>query len=302
MHISFIVVADVLIFLALPFWMIYREIGTLCVSALVGAPALLIACFLYDRYWKPSSWPALRTGSLASWLYDLPLECHGPGADFNPGAPRNLSRKFVIGIHPHGLYPYAAGALFTCDPRYLRFRTCVHWMLTTIPLLKEACCWGGCIDATTSSMNGYLGQKGIQGLVVCPGSVSEGVIEKPGTVVQRSGFISIAMEHKAHLLPVYDATTPALYDISLPLGDTCHRWLRYPWPIISKGRSPAYVNPLPKKMAVHVYIGTPIATENQSLGECIDAFYSQLAVLRDMAKADGNLPFDEKWTTGRVNR
>ena len=297
MHIGAVVVLDALLFLALPFWLIYREVGALCRATLIGAPFLTIAAFLYDRYWKPRSWATLRSGSLPGLLYDLPMERHGPGADFDPSASRNLSRKFVVGIHPHGLYPYAAGAWFTCNRRFLRFRTCVHWMLTTIPLLKEACSWGGAIDATASVMNEHLARRDVQGLVVCPGSVREGTIEKPGTVVQRSGFIQIAMEHKAHLVPVYDATSPALYDIWLPLGTTCHRWLRYPWPVMAKGRSPAYLNPLPKRMTVHVYIGTPIMTENRSLGECIDAFYRQLAELRDMARRDGNLPFDEKWTT-----
>ena len=252
---------------------------------------------MYVFHWKPKNWSWVRDENwiVQNYMYDTPYEVHGPGAKFDPNHSKYSKHKYIVGAHPHGLYPIGITKHFTLNKKFMRFRTCVHWMLTTFPIFKEFTGWAGCVDATRECMSQYLDDPTIRGLVVCPGSVREGVIEKPGTVIKRSGFISIAQKHNAHLIPVYDATVSSMWDIKLPFGTYFHSKLRYPWIILAKGRSPAYISPYPKYKTVHLYIGNPISTQNKQLGELMDEFYNALHSLKEQAKLDGHLSVDAEW-------
>ena len=291
MQFTVVLLIDFLVLWFLPFYLAWTWWGLL--TALFGAaPIIALLSIGYARRWKPSNWLWVRGNPKAhTWLYDSALEVHGPGAKFAPAS----DRKYVVGAHPHGLYPVGITKHFTLNPNFMTFRTCVHWMLTTFPIFKELTGWAGCIDATRESMSAALEQDDVQGLVVCPGSVREGVIEPPGTVVQRTGFISIAQKHKAYLVPVYDATVASLWDIWLPLGTYFHSMLRYPWLVLAKGRSPSYLSPFPKAGTVHLYIGEPIPTEGRELGDLLGEFYDRLKDLKELARQDGNLLCDSEW-------
>ena len=241
-------------------------------------PTLSVLSFLYVFHWKPRNWEWVRDNNyiVHNWLYDTPCEVHG---EFEP----QKGEKYIVGAHPHGLYPVGITKHFVLNKKFMSFRTCVHWMLTTFPIFKELTGWAGCIDATRECMDQYLSRPDVNGLVVCPGSVREGVIEKPGTIIKRSGFISLAMKHNAYLVPVYDATVASMWDIWLPFGTYFHSRLRYPWIVMAKGRSPAYLSPFPKYKTVHLWIGKTIPTKGKQLGELVDEFYSEMNRLKELS-------------------
>jgi len=268
----------------------------LFVACTVAVPIIIAISFCYVQYWKPRNSTWIRDNPrFTRLIYDTPLEVHGPGKDFDPNDAINQESKFIVGAHPHGLYPMGITLHFTLNKKFWKFHTCVHWMLTTFPILKELTGWAGCIDATREVMKEFIERPDVQGLVVCPGSSREGVIERPGTVIKRTGFISLAIQHNAHLIPAYDATSASMWDISLPLGTYFHDRLRYPWPVFALGRRPAYISPLPKYKTVHLYLGIPIKTTGRELGSVLDEFYSALADLKDQARKDGHLSCDAEW-------
>lgn len=295
MHFTIIVLLDLCICWVLPFYLTWTYAG-MFTALVIAVPVIMCVSFCYMQYWRPSNWTGIRNNpNFTHKVYDTPLVVHGPGKDFDPRDAIHRDSKFVVGAHPHGLYPMGVTLYFTLNMRFWTFRTCVHWMLTTFPILKEFTGWAGCIDATREVMKDYIERSDVQGLVVCPGSAREGMIETPGTVVKRTGFISLAIQHKAYLIPAYDASTASMWDIWLPLGTYFHERLRYPWPVMAKGRWPPYLNPLPRYKTVHLYLGKPIKTAGREIGEVLDEFYHALAALKDMAKKDGNLSCDAEW-------
>ena len=156
--------------------------------------------------------------------------------------------------------------------------------------LRECTGWAGCINASHEAMNAALGSDDVQGLIVTPGSIREGVIERSRKIVPRTGFIKMAMEHNAWLVPVYDASAADMYDIYLPLGTCFHSHLRYPWPVMARGSSfLPYLNPMIKEgVTCHLYIGHPIPTQGKQLGELVDEFYRKIDELRQMARDAGH--------------
>ena len=295
MQITAVILFDLFLFWFLPFYATWVY-GSFVVACVVAVPIITTISIWYMQYWKPQNSRWIRDNpKLTSLLYDTPLEVHGPGKDFDPRDAIHRDSKFVVGAHPHGLYPIGITLYFTLNMKFWTFHTCVHWMLTTFPFLKEISGWAGCIDATREVMKDFIERPGVQGLVVCPGSIREGVIEKPGTVIKRTGFISLAIQHKAHLIPAYDATTASMWDIWLPMGTYFHERLRYPWPVFAKGRKPAYLSPLPKYKTVHLYLGKPIKTANREMGTVLDEFYHALESLKEEARKDGHLTCDAEW-------
>jgi hypothetical protein len=294
MHFTFIFILDIFLCWFLPWYIIHIFFG-IYISILVGIPIIFGLSILYMTCWFPKNSTLVRGNPrLYHLLYNHPLHLHGPGKEFDPGLVKD--QKYIVGAHPHGFYPMGVTIHFTLNMQFFSFRTCVHWILTTLPILKEFTGWAGCIDATRECMLNHLKQDDIQGLIVCPGSVREGLIEPPGTVVKRTGFISIAQECGAHLIPVYDATSASLWDTWLPLGTYFHERLRYPWPVLAKGSFPWYFSPFPKRnKPIHLYIGNPIPTRNRELGHLLTEFYDELNNLRLLAKKHGHLKVDAPW-------
>ena len=281
MHLTIAVLVGFALYALLPFCLLWRYLGP------AGGAVAVLFWFLYSL-WRPRPWPALRGSALAQWLYDSKVVVHG---DFDPS---RYPGKSVVAAHPHGLYPVGVTKHFVLNARFARFRTCVHWLLIRLPILKEITGWAGCIDATAAAMDRSLEDKGVDGLVICPGSVREGVLSPPGTVIRRTGFIDIARRHGAYLVPVYDASAAALWDLSLPFGASFQSWLRYPWPVVARGRWSFF----PRRRVVHLYIGEPIATTGRSTAVLKAMFYGALGALRENAREDGTLTRDAPWIDG----
>lgn len=279
MHLTFVILVDIALFWVTPFlacWWFFGRVAAIW----IGLPCLVGLSSAYAILWRPQQWLWIRDHRLArTWVYPNPVQAHGPNAAFDPT--KSPKQKYIIGVHCHGPYPIAIVKHFVLNPKFYQARGCVHWILTTVPILKELSCWAGAIDATRSSMMSALGREDIQGLITTPGGVHEGLIDI-GKIVPRTGFIQIAVEHGAVLIPVYDSTANDTYDVTLLLGTYFYTRLRYPWPVALYGHN-GYFGPHPKRITGHLWIGEAIATKGKDLQEIHREFYKAIDDLKQLA-------------------
>lgn len=121
---------------------------------------------------------------------------------------RDNSKPVVVGIHPHGLasdYRVAMdGLLYEALPgrTLLTLGASVLFML---PLVRELCLWTRCIDARKAVAARAL-KKG-HSLMVIPGGEAEQLRTQTGVeevyLSKRVGFVKLAMQHGAALVPCY---------------------------------------------------------------------------------------------------
>jgi len=120
-------------------------------------------------------------------------------------------QKYVFAIYPHGIA--ALSRYFLTSPYFqllfpdikqpLQLATS---LLFRIPLARELCLAMGYIDASRKSA-AYALTRG-ENLSVYPGGVAEALAEgltndpRQLQIVRREGFVRLALEHDAHLVPV----------------------------------------------------------------------------------------------------
>ena len=280
MHITTLVLTTFGLFWGLPIWLSLRYAG-FDMTLFITTPVLLLLSAMYHKLWHPRNWAWVRDHWIGKeFMYDVPVETRGPNAHFAPEA----GRRYIVAVHPHGLYPIGVAKHFVLNLTFLHFRVAVHWLLASLPVLKELTGWAGCINATWEDMEEAMADKDVQGLVVCPGSMREGLIDK-GKIVSRTGYLKMAINHRAWVVPVYDADANEMYQTALPFGTMFHRLFRYPWPVVAWGRG-RWFNPWPAQRTVRLFIGHPIYAGGRELESLGREVYGVIGDLREMAQSD----------------
>ena len=132
---------------------------------------------------------------------------------------RPASEPVVIAIHPHGIASDFRvgldGLLYAAMPgrHVLALAASV---LFTLPFVRELCLWTRCIDASKPIASRAL-RKG-HSLLVLPGGEAEQMRTRPGVeevyLAKRVGFVKLAMQQKAALVPCYAFGVVDLYAVS----------------------------------------------------------------------------------------
>ncbi|GAQ84187.1 2-acylglycerol O-acyltransferase 2 [Klebsormidium nitens] len=180
----------------------------------------LLHIYLFGRKAASSgSWPApLKRLSVWKWMRDYFPAQMIRTADLDP------SRPYLFAVHPHGILAQGAWLGFATDatsfpqlypgvnPHFLtltpHFRT---------PFLREFLLLHGVCDSAKETCVGLLARG--QSIVLTVGGARESLYAKPGTVnlvlERRKGFVKVALETGASLVPVISFGENDVYDTVL---------------------------------------------------------------------------------------
>ncbi|NWI15067.1 DGAT2 acyltransferase, partial [Crypturellus soui] len=123
--------------------------------------------------------------------------------------------NYIIGSHPHGILCVGAFCNFTtCSTGFLEMFPGIRPSLTTLagnfrlPLFREYLMSGGLFPVTRQAIGYLLSKNGTGNAVaIVIGGASESLSCQPGVTTlilkNRKGFVRMALEHGAHLVPSF---------------------------------------------------------------------------------------------------
>jgi hypothetical protein len=230
-------------------------------------------------------------------------------------------RPYILGYEPHSVIPflmaafseYAASA--NTPPGLTQTRILVSSAGFLAPVMRHLWYWLGCRPVSKPVVKKLL-TKGAA-VVLCPGGVRECMYMQPGTEVsylrKRRGFIKLALEHQAPLVPVFAFGQSDLFSYWRPFVDPPGKGL-IPLKFIEKvarriGFAPmvawgVYGTPMPRRMPLTIVVGKPIEVpcENKNkdgvpvtvtdelIEEYLEKFISELQRVFDTYKGKAGYP------------
>eukprot|EP00911_Craspedida_sp_UC1_P002953 UC1_evm1s2153 len=184
-----------------------------------------------------------------------------------PPAVLPAGRPYIMGYHPHGIIPFAAGLLLV-HPEWKRLAPGVtpHFMvdalLQAIPGIRDILQWFGSKEVSRDSVASTLAAE--EPLLLVPGGQVEMMRSRswvPETYISAShrGFVRMAVSNGAPLLPIVSIGEQLLMDnIYCPsLQIPCYKVLGFPFPFVPYGR---FGLPFPrrKRKGITVVVGHPL--------------------------------------------
>jgi hypothetical protein len=183
----------------------------------------------------------------------------------------SADQKYIFGVHPHGVLPVCTmAALMSPDSRLskallngvVRMRALVASFCFFLPLYREMLVGTGIVDASRYNARRVL-DEGLS-LALVPGGATESLYARPGVhcayIKRRKGFIKLALETGAHLVPVYSFGENEVYG---QMGDI--------FPLANRARKkfqgvfgialPLVTNIIPRRVKITTVVGRPIPVE-----------------------------------------
>ncbi|KAM9440423.1 diacylglycerol O-acyltransferase 2-like [Clarias gariepinus] len=127
----------------------------------------------------------------------------------------NPSKNYIMGCHPHGIMSMGAVSCFSTEPggfaqAFPGMRSSLAMLagVFRMPFVREYSMLAGLLPVNKQSLEYILRQSGVgNAVVIIIGGAEESLASAPGvnTVVmkQRKGFVRLALENGADLVPVY---------------------------------------------------------------------------------------------------
>lgn len=241
--------------------------------------------------WKTPERGGRRTRFVRNWTVWKHYKDYFPiklvkTAELNP------NKNYVLGCHPHGIMSVGAFACFSTEScgfieTFPGVRSCLAVLsgLFRIPLFREYLMCAGLYPVSKPSLRHLLSKSGKgNAVVIVIGGAAESLAATPGinTVVmkQRKGFVKVALEYGADLVPVYSFGENELFhqviftegSVGRRLQDLFKKivgfapcifvgerltWLPYRNPVTTVVGSPISVpmSPLPSEKEVDYYHG-----------------------------------------------
>ncbi|XP_076867009.1 LOW QUALITY PROTEIN: 2-acylglycerol O-acyltransferase 3b [Brachyhypopomus gauderio] len=124
------------------------------------------------------------------------------------------SRNYILGCHPHGIMSMGAFSCFSTEAcgfteafPGVRSTLAVLAGLFRLPLFREYLMAAGLLPVSKDSLKYVLSTGTGNALVIIIGGAEESLASRPGVnsvvMKQRKGFVRLALENGAHLVPVY---------------------------------------------------------------------------------------------------
>jgi len=221
------------------------------------------------------------------------------------------ARRVIFGYHPHGLYP-AAACWFHLLPQFASLFPTVPSPVTLgasvifrVPILRDVAMWAGARNVSRSTFLKSLDERGA--VVLCPGGQAElvehvgGKADNTVTLCTRhKGFIKIAIEKRAHLVPVFcfgeSQALTNLWKWKAAQRWTCKR-LGFPMPFLAVGWKGCL--PLPAPLPLSFVVGEPLAVPlpgpdgialEVDVNQVCDEYYARITVLFERYKSSSGFP------------
>jgi len=277
MWFTIIIIIDIFLFVAVP--VLFLKLSLITEAFLL---------FAYYYLYKPKQWTSFREWKVWEFIRNeiLAIDVRGPGKQlyFDPESLREEEEKFIFAMHPHTLFAVSLTFFFVLNRSFVKFKAVGTSLLFAIPIVREFVSWAGTIHAREYDMRHAL--KNGQGLLICPGGMRE-VVRRGNHIVERSGFIRLAMEFDAKLVPVWSTNEKNFYRIRTPLGSFfLDRFPMYPWPVLAWGHKYIPFLPQPPQEKCRVYIGEPISIVKGDLLKTKEKFYKAMRDLRAQSIID----------------
>lgn len=284
MWFTLMILADIFLFFVLP-W-VFLGMPWYCVVAWI--------VFYYTAL-QPTEWPAFRSWCLWDSLrrHYFKLEVKGPGRRLflQPTAQEQEgTQQFIFAVHPHTIFAISATFFFATNTRFARYKSSATSLLFAIPLVREFSAWAGAVKANRPVLEDVL--RANMGLILCPGGMREVGQPNETDIVKRKGFLRLAGESGATVVPVWSAQERRFYSIKLLLGTFfLDHGLYYQWPIFVWGQPWFRFWPRmpPEGQTSRLYIGEPLkvnGTDEESIDAAHTVFYERIESLQALAADD----------------
>jgi len=177
------------------------------------------------------------------------------------------SKIYIFGIHPHGIIPWAAATFFTDTLGFpelfpgIRRRGLIASVFFKLPITREFCLWSRFIEASASVARRALDYG--YSLYLFPGGEKEaldtGLTEDNINIFlsARKGFIKLALEKGAQLVPVFAFGNNDIYyqwNVLRNIREWLVKKLRM-LIVFYYGKGFSF---LPRQRPVYVVVGAPI--------------------------------------------
>lgn len=175
-------------------------------------PALLL---MYFAGWlsHARAWPELKNYVIWKWMRQEYFRFKLEGAE-NLVAEQN--GPVIYAIYPHGHFSVTHVFYWALNPAFSESRAAIHSFIFWIPIFSTFAKWIEAIHVTESDMKHTL-SVAKKSIYMCPGGIAD--IANTGTVIKkRSGFIRLARECKAKVIPVWCPQERSYYSHWLPFG------------------------------------------------------------------------------------
>ncbi|KAL7579366.1 hypothetical protein ACA910_014039 [Epithemia clementina (nom. ined.)] len=196
---------------------------------------------------------------------------------------------YIFAYHPHGVIGVGACATLLTNPTDfdLKFpgiprRIATLNVIFLIPIFRDWLILMGFISASKSSLSKVLRRN--ESVVLLPGGAPEALLANPQKMVlslkRRKGFIKMAMETKASIVPVLGFGENSAFPIHVPAKGSWLFELQKQLCRLFSFSTPFILSPFPLPNPVHVVVGKPVEFDpSKSIDECHAQY---LKALEDM--------------------
>jgi len=189
------------------------------------------------------------------------------------------SKNYVFAYHPHGIIGIGTFAAFlteACGFEKLFPNICIYVQalnfVTLIPFSREFLMGCGVCDVSRQSCDYNLSRGPGHSIVLVPGGAREALDAHPGdlttlTLATRMGFVKVALENGASLVPVFSFGENDVYkQVPNPKGsrtrslqDRMQQWFGFSMPaFFGRGIFNYSFGFIPFRVPVNVVVGTPL--------------------------------------------
>ncbi|XP_062844273.1 2-acylglycerol O-acyltransferase 3b [Trichomycterus rosablanca] len=181
-------------------------------TSLWPIPTLYFTWQIYD--WQTPHRGGRRTEFVRSWAVWKHFKEYFP-VKLVKTAELNPDKNYILGCHPHGIMSMGAFSCFSTEaggfPQAfpgMRASLAILAGVFRMPIFREYILFAGLLPVNKQSLEYMLSKAGVgNAVVIIIGGAEESLASSPGvnTVVmkQRKGFVRLALENGADLVPVY---------------------------------------------------------------------------------------------------
>ncbi|XP_060768515.1 2-acylglycerol O-acyltransferase 3b [Neoarius graeffei] len=181
-------------------------------TSLWPIPVLYFTWQMLD--WDKPETGGRRTDFVRNWRVWKHLKDYFP-VKLVKTAELSSSKNYILGCHPHGIMSIGAVSCFTTkaggfEQVFPGMRSSVAILagLFRLPIFREYAMLAGLLPVSKESLEYMLSRTGVgNAVVIIIGGAEESLASSPGVntlvIKQRKGFVRLALENGADLVPVY---------------------------------------------------------------------------------------------------
>ena len=213
-------------YLLIPLIAIVTPVILIClpnpIAKAIGVVAVMLYALTFDGSHKTACaskpWPFFINLPIVRYILEwLPIRIRRT-------AKLDETQRYIFAAHPHGALAFNRGAVgFSTDTLWdkafpnVKFRVLTATAAFFVPFIRELWLWSYCVDASKPTAVRVLTVEK-SSVFVYPGGEKEQLETVYGQqrvfLKSRKGFVKLALEHGAHLVPVYAFGETDLYSHS----------------------------------------------------------------------------------------